>query len=86
MTKSHTTNVPHSSNAAEDGSVIGYMCLIAWEWELGAASDGNRIYPNEKSLRHHHPCADDCGIVEVEVRCRRLVSPGKDYGDGVSTP
>jgi len=79
--RSKTTVLPRGNYAAEDNSVIGYMCLIDWQHEIGSVSDGSRIYPDEDDLRKHHPCADACGIVEVEVRCRRLVSPGREYDE-----
>lgn len=78
MTKT-TDNLPGSMNAGPGGEVIGYMCLIDWECELGSAADGNRIFPSIKCLKAAHPCADDCGIVEVEVRVRDLVQKGSSY-------
>lgn len=63
-------------SANEDGAVIGYMCAIDWEYELGLNFIGNRIYPSIDALREGHKCADDCGIVEVEVRLRRIVTEG----------
>lgn len=60
-------------NAGEDGAVVGYMCLVDFECELGAAADGNHIYPSIESCREHRKCTDRCGIVEVEVRARKIV-------------
>jgi hypothetical protein len=73
---SETTDLPQSTNAEEGGAERGYMCLIDWEWELGAASGGNRVYPSVEDLLRCHTCADACGVVEVEVRITRLVSAG----------
>ena len=56
-------------------AVRGYMCLIAWEYEIGHASDGNRVYPSLHALQEHHPCWAECGAVEVEVRSIRTVVP-----------
>lgn len=67
-----------STWADEDGSVTGYMCLIDWEYEIGGASDGNRVYPSVETLKEHHQCADECGIVEVRVSFSRLIAPGKE--------
>jgi hypothetical protein len=66
-----------SMNANEDGSVTGYMCAIDWECELGAASDGNRVYPSVEALKHGHKCWEDCGIVEVRVFFAALHTEGK---------
>ena len=65
-------------NAEDDGTVTGYMCLIDWEFELGAASGGNCVYPSVDDLKRRHKCADDCGIVEVSVAFKRLVQPGRE--------
>lgn len=53
--------------------VRGFMCGVDWQHELGAADDGTRVYPSEGSLRDHLKCADECGVVEVEVRFVRWV-------------
>ena len=60
----------------EDGKdyVIGYMCLIAFECELGAASGGNTVYPSIESLKKNHDCWKGCGIVEVKVDGVRVVA------------
>lgn len=58
---------------SENPVVTGYMCLTDFEYELGNASDGNKVFPSVDNLRHHMRCANVCGIVEVEVRFKRLV-------------
>lgn len=69
-----------ASNPRLDGddSVIGYMCRIDWECEIGQASDGNKIYPSIDDLKRHHDCAEQCGIVEVQVSLLRIVEPGTE--------
>ncbi len=62
----------------DHGVVIGYMCAVDWEWELGAASGGNTIYPSEKDAVRCRKCISGCGLVEVEVRFRRVILEGKD--------
>lgn len=64
--------------AEEDGSVIGYMCATDWECELGAASGGNTIFPSVGDLKSCKPCVEACGIVEVKVSFRSVVSEGSD--------
>ncbi len=59
--------------AEDDGAVIGYMCLVDWECELGAALGGNTIYPDEEDCAASRKCVASCGMVEVEVRFRRIV-------------
>lgn len=55
---------------------IGYMCQTDFLHELGNASDGNKVYPSEKSLRDNRGCVVGCGIVKVAVRCIEIVTPG----------
>ena len=64
-------------NANEDGVVVGYMCGTDWSCELGAASDGNKVYPSVGALMEERKCTDECGIVEVEVKFRRVVRESK---------
>lgn len=62
---------------AEKGEdfVIGYMDLIDFECELGAAMGGNTVYPSIEDLKEHKGCVESCGIVEVEVRARKIIQP-----------
>lgn len=54
------------SDRKEHG-VIGYMCTIDYEYELGRASGGNTIYPTLEDLKKHHSMWNECGVVEVKV-------------------
>jgi len=54
------------------------MCKVDWEFvELGVALGGNTIFPSPSDCRHNRKCTDQCGMVEVEVRLRRVVAKGK---------
>lgn len=57
----------------ENESVIGYMCGTDFQYELGAASGGNRIYPSVENLKEHQKCWEECGIVEVKVTLNKVV-------------
>ncbi len=59
----------------DDGSVIGYMCAIDFECELGAAAGGNIIYPSIDDLKRCHKCWENCGIVEVRTYFSREIVP-----------
>lgn len=61
-----------------ENSTIGYMCLVDFEYELGAAMGGNVIYPSEEDCRANRTCVASCGIVEVEVRLRKVVQEPTD--------
>ena len=56
--------------------VLGYMCLIDFECELGGAADGNHIYPSVEECREGRKCTEQCGIVEVKVEATRIVQKG----------
>lgn len=47
--------------------VTGYMCLTDFEWELGNAKGGNKIYASEKDLRENCRCIPECGVAKVKV-------------------
>jgi hypothetical protein len=48
--------------------VVGYMCKIDFDHELGENTRGNRVYPSVEDLLRHHAPGKECGIVKVEVR------------------
>lgn len=64
----------------EDGEdfVVAYMCLTDFECELGAAMGGNTVYPSIEDLRASRKCVESCGIVEVEVKARRIIQQPHD--------
>lgn len=63
-------------NENEDGTVTGFMCAIDWECEIGAASDGNKIYPSVDALKRAHKMWEHCGIVEVKVSFQQVIHEG----------
>ena len=63
-----------------DSFVDGYMCAIDWTCELGAAADGNKVYPSVEALRKEHNMVSECGIVKVRVQFLEVVEVG-DVGD-----
>ncbi len=52
----------------ENGIVTCYMCKTDFDYELGQAFRGVRVFPSEESLRKSKPCVAECGIVQVGVR------------------
>jgi hypothetical protein len=71
--------IPMNRDNDEDPFVIGYMCLVDFECELGMASDGNTIYPSIEACKKYRPCTHSCGIVEVAVLFRKIVQEPDDY-------
>lgn len=53
--------------------IRGYMCKVAWDYELGYALGGGRIYPTLADLISNHKCTDQCGVVEVEVKVKKVI-------------
>ena len=68
--------------AEEDGSILGYMCMIDWECEIGMASGGNTVFPSIEDLKERHPCWKGCGIAEVRVTFSKTIVPTAD-NDGI---
>lgn len=51
----------------------GFMCKVDFDHELGEALGGNRVFPDEADCEKDRGCIDTCGMVEVEVRLKRVV-------------
>jgi len=71
---------------SDDRVVTGYMCKVDWDHELGEALGGNTVYPSQADLISNKKCTDECGIVEVEIRLKRVIQesdfsikPNKTY-------
>ena len=58
----------------------GYMCLIDWNWELGAALGGNTIYPNIEDLKSNHTMWKSCGIVKVKISFEEVIHESEGWG------
>ncbi len=54
-------------------SRIGYMCKIDFDHELGTCSKPSKVFSDIESLIEEHDCANECGIVEVEVCLIKVV-------------
>jgi hypothetical protein len=62
----------------EGEATVVYMCRVEHDYEMGHASDGVRIFPTLESLKEHHQCWAECGIVEVRVSLNRIIVEGND--------
>lgn len=63
-----------------DTGIIGYMCTIDYECELGNAAGGNVVYPSIEDLKKNHHCWEQCGIVEVRVMLGETVVHSNWWG------
>ena len=58
------------------GKVVGFMCKTDWEFEIGGAADGSKVYPDMESVKKCCGCWKGCGIVKVAVECIETVLEG----------
>lgn len=54
----------------------GYMCKIDYTFHLEEDINGSKIYPTVEALKNKHFCAEECGIVEVEIKLRKVIKNG----------
>lgn len=59
-----------------------YMCSTDFDFELGNAAGGTKLYASLEDLKENSPCTTcakedyPCGIYEVEVRLVKIVQEG----------
>ena len=58
--------------------VVGFMCKTDWEFEIGQACGGNRIYPSVEDMKECCKCWTGCGIVQVRVVFEAIITQGTD--------
>ena len=63
-------------------TVVCYMDKVDFDYELGEASGGNRVYASEADLRKRQPCTKECGVVQVEVALKKVVQQSDFSGAG----
>ncbi len=63
--------------------VIAYMCQTDWDFELGEACGGTKLYPSVEDLKENRKCVKQCGIVQVKVTLTKLIDPGKGFSSGI---
>ena len=64
----------------DDDFIVGYMCKIDYDYELGNNSDGTLVYPSIEALKECHTCWEGCGIVEVRVSYIKTIVEATDEG------
>lgn len=66
----------------EERIVIGYMDKVDFDYELGEAIDGNKVFPSLEALKKYKPCTRSCGIVKVEVRLKEVIQD-TDFSENI---
>lgn len=73
----------NDADGAEEGKshVLGYMCGVDWQHEIGMAAGGNVIYASTEDCAKNRKCTGECGMVEVKVQFSRWVKEQNLYSD-----
>ena len=58
-----------------DESIESFMCKTDYDYELGFASGGNRVFPSLQDLQNNKPCWKSCGVVKVQITLVEIVIP-----------
>ena len=62
-------------------SRVGYMCQVDFDWELGEALGGTKIYSSVDDLKYERPCVSNCGIVKVVITFEECVQEEVPWSD-----
>ncbi len=76
-------NLETHVDGTEEGTdyVLGYMCGVDWQHEIGMASGGNTVYASPEDCAKRRKCTDQCGIVEVRVYFNKWVKEQKGFDE-----
>ena len=55
---------------------FAYCCKIDFDYEIGEAIGGNKLFPSVEDLLENCKCANHCGIVRVKVTIDEVVTEG----------
>ena len=75
---SYTTHKKCSCIECEDKVIIGYMDKNDFDCEVGDNPNGNIFFTSIEDLKREMTCSEFCGIVEIEIRLKRVVKEPKD--------
>lgn len=50
-----------------------YMCAVDFDWELGEAMGGVRLYPSKEDCLANRACVEACGMVKVKVTLDKVI-------------
>lgn len=58
--------------------IIAYMDKIDFDCEVGGNPNGNIFFTSIEDLKKERTCSEFCGIIEIEIRLKRVVQEEKD--------
>jgi hypothetical protein len=53
------------------------MDATDWDWELGEARGGTKIYASKEDILREKSCVKECGIVKVKISFVKRVTKGR---------
>ena len=56
--------------------VKAYLCQTDWDTDIPMGAQDIKIVTNLKHLKQTRKCVKECGIVEVEIKLKRVVKKG----------
>lgn len=56
-------------------TVTVYIDGVDWQYEIGHAMDGNRVYPSLEDLAESNSCWESCGVVKATITFEKWVTP-----------
>lgn len=56
--------------------VKAYLCQTDWDTDIPCGAQDIKIVTNLKHLKKTRQCVKECGIVEVEIKLKRIISKG----------
>ena len=56
-----------------------YMCKVDWDYEIGNAAGGNKVFATAEDIKHNLNCVHECGIVKVKVTFVEVIQPATNW-------
>ena len=71
-----------TDHSDKNGIIVVYMDKVDFDHELGAALGGNEVFPSIEDLKNNKPCTQQCGIVEVEIKLKKVIRES-DFSESI---
>jgi len=57
--------------------IKAYVCKTTWDTDLHLGKTCAIFYTTIRALKESCLCNEECGIIEVEIKLKKTVQPGK---------